>query len=311
MKTIEIGSLADFLRSIGLLHHWQPGTSGDRITGLASAVAANPGALSWLSQKICDASPEQALSFRGTALLVPDVSLSGLRSKAHLLAVTKPRLALARAAHAFFPELFESHLPESGASPVAGGASVDPTARLSHGVVIGPNVVIGRNVVIGPNTVIDNAIVASGVRIGANCSIGFLGFGFERDADGHAWRFPHIGRVLIGESAEIGCNTCIDRGSLGDTIIGRAAWIDNLVHIAHNVEIGARAAVVANAMIGGSSQVGDDAWIAPGAAIRNQIVIGPRSVVGLGAVVVRDVSPDSVVYGNPAVPKSSNAEKRE
>jgi UDP-3-O-[3-hydroxymyristoyl] glucosamine N-acyltransferase len=138
------------------------------------------------------------------------------------------------------------------------------------------------------------------VRIGANCSIGLPGFGYERDEDGRYWRFPHLGRVIIASDVEIGSNTCIDRGAIGDTIIERGVKIDNLVHIAHNVILKENVVVIANSMVAGSVTVDADAWISPSAAIKNKLSIGHGSVVGLGAVVIRDVAPHTTVIGNPA-----------
>ena len=87
------------------------------------------------------------------------------------------------------------------------------------------------------------------------------------------WRFPHIGGVEIEDRVEIGSNTCIDRGSIGNTIIGSGVKIDNLVHVAHNVVIGSNSIVIANSMIGGSTCIGSGVWVAPSVSIINQICI--------------------------------------
>ena len=94
--------------------------------------------------------------------------------------------------------------------------------------------------------------VGKNVIIHSNTVIGADGFGYQRNKDGSFEKFPHIGGVIIEDHVEIGANTCIDRGALGNTIIRNGAKIDNLVHIAHNVVIGQNTAVIANAMIGGS-----------------------------------------------------------
>jgi UDP-3-O-[3-hydroxymyristoyl] glucosamine N-acyltransferase len=122
----------------------------------------------------------------------------------------------------------------------------------------------------------------------------------DKDASGRYQRFPHVGGVRIGADVEIGSNVCIDRGSIGDTVICDGARIDNLVHVAHNVVIGENAVVIANAMLGGSARVERDSWIAPSASIMNQASVGAGAVVGLGAVVLRDVAANTVVAGNPA-----------
>jgi UDP-3-O-[3-hydroxymyristoyl] glucosamine N-acyltransferase len=116
--------------------------------------------------------------------------------------------------------------------------------------------------------------------------------------------FPHVGGVEIEDDVEIGANTCIDRGSLGNTIVRRGAKIDNLVHIAHNVVVGRNAFVIANAMIGGSTILGDGSWTSPSATLRDGIRIGDGATVGLGAVVTKSIPDGAVWMGTPARPIS-------
>lgn len=186
-------------------------------------------------------------------------------------------------------------------------AMVAPTARIGTGVRIGHNVVveegcaIGDGSDIGHNTVLHaGTVVGRRVVIGCNCTIGGTGFGYQPNVAGDQELMPHVGNVEIGDDVEIGSNTCIDRASMGSTVIGRNVKIDNLVHIAHNVRIGANSLVIAHAMVAGSCEVGANAWIAPNAAIRNKVSVGEGAVVGLGAVVVKDVAPRTTVAGNPA-----------
>lgn len=157
---------------------------------------------------------------------------------------------------------------------------------------------------IHPSSEINHEYVEIGenVRIGPNCSIGFEGFGYEGDEYGDYHRFPHIGKVIIGDNVEIGANTCIDRGALEDTVIGEGTKIDNLVHVAHGVRIGKNCQIVALTCIGGGVVIEDGAYIGIGAGIRNQITIGEGALIGMGAVVVKDVDPGAVVIGNPAKP---------
>jgi len=157
---------------------------------------------------------------------------------------------------------------------------------------------------IHPSSVInwDCVEIGKNVRIGPNCSIGFEGFGFEGDECGDYHRFPHIGKVIIGDNVEIGANTCIDRGALEDTIIGPGTKIDNLVHVAHNVRIGKNCMIIALTCLGGGVIIEDGAYVGIGAGIRNQITIGEKAFIGMGAVVVKDVDPGVTVIGNPAKP---------
>jgi len=178
----------------------------------------------------------------------------------------------------------------------------------------------GKNVYIGPNTVIEECIVGDDVVIHGNCYlfkgviigdrvvinpgtvIGADGFGYSRNEEGQIEKFPHFGGVIIENDVEIGSNTSIDKGTLGNTIIGEGVKIDNLVHIAHNVKIGKHSLIIANSMIGGSTEIGEYSWVAPSASLMNGITIGKWSTVGLGAVVVKNCPENETWTGSPARP---------
>jgi UDP-3-O-[3-hydroxymyristoyl] glucosamine N-acyltransferase len=170
-------------------------------------------------------------------------------------------------------------------------------------------VTICDGVNVGSGTQIHAGVhICSPARIGRNvvlksgCVIGGDGFGYERNEEGIFEKFPHLGGVVIEDDVEIGSNTCVDRGTLSDTVIGRGTKIDNLVHVAHNVKIGKHCAVIALAMVGGGTQIDDGAWIAPTACLRNGVVIGKQALVGMGAVVTKNVECGETVIGVPAKP---------
>lgn len=178
---------------------------------------------------------------------------------------------------------------------------------VSSNVVFGRNVVIEDDVEIGDGTIIEhNVVVHSGTKIGKNClirsnaSIGGDGFGFFRSSSGALMKLPHIGGVNIGDNVEVGSNTCIVRGTLSDTVIEDDVKIDNLVHIAHDCYIGREAFVIAGAELSGYVSVGPRARVAPNVCVKQRVTIGEDAVVGMGAVVIRDVAPKAVVAGNPA-----------
>jgi len=217
-----------------------------------------------------------------------------------LVVVENPRLSFLRIVQALFAES-----PPRGKHPTA---VVHAEARIHPDTYIGPFTYIG-DCEVGAGTIVHGHVhIHSGTRIGRNviihagAVIGGDGFGYERNKKGELERFPHIGGVVIEDNVEVGACTCIDRGTLKDTIIREGAKIDNLVHIAHNVVIGRRALVIAHAMIGGSTRIGDNAWVAPCACLRDNISVGEKATVGLGALVVEDVTNDVTVMGCPARP---------
>lgn len=180
-------------------------------------------------------------------------------------------------------------------------------SKIHKSAVLGPNVVIESGCIVGENVIIEaNTVIHSGTTIGANTrirscsSIGGDGFGFERLPDGRPVRFPHLGGVNIGENVEIGCCTAIARGTLSNTIIENYAKIDNLVHIAHNVYVKKGAFIIACAELSGGVEVGENAWVAPNSCTHQKIKIGDSAIIGLGAVVTKDVPSKTVYAGNPA-----------
>lgn len=212
----------------------------------------------------------------------------------------EPRKAFVLAVAAFF-----TPVRPCGTHPTA---VISPNAKVDPTAYIGPYVVLD-DCEVGANSVIHaNVVIHSGSRIGMNVTInagtvvGSDGFGYERTADGTMIKFIHLGGVVIEDDVEIGTNTSIDRGTLGDTIIERGVKIDNQVHIAHNCHIKEHAVVIAQCMVGGSVTIGARSWIAPGVVLMNGISIGADSYCGLGAVVTKSVKNGETVMGNPARP---------
>lgn len=263
---------------------------------LQTDIDALPGDLAWISFKQSNIRTDAIEKFQGSLLITP----LGINIGTYpVIGCSKPKLAFILTVNHFFFDRAEIKWPDEGRT-IANDAIIGNNVSLASGVIIGSRVVIEENVEVGPNTVIANTHIHKNVKIGANCSIGLSGFGYDADEDGKYWRFPHTGEVIIHEDTEIGSNTCIDRGSIGDTLIGRGVKIDNLVHVAHNVEIGENSLIIANAMLGGSVIIGANGWVAPSVSIMNQTAIGNSSVIGLGAVVLKDVEDHSVMVGNPA-----------
>jgi len=202
------------------------------------------------------------------------------------------------ARHFFLPE------PEALIHPsahISHSAIIGQHATIAAGVVISDNVIIGDQCVIEPNVYIHaKTQIGNRVHIKANAVIGGDGFGYVKNESGAYDHVPHFGNVCIEDDVHIGSNTCIDRGSLSDTIIKKGVKIDNLVHIAHNVEIGENTLVIACSMIAGSVRIGENAWIAPAASIKNGITIGDNAIVGMSSLVLKSVPDGITVAGVPA-----------
>lgn len=193
--------------------------------------------------------------------------------------------------------------PKAGIHPTA---IIDESAIIGEGVSIGPYSIIGK-CTIGDFTQIhshcvvhDHSNIGPHVIIKSHSTIGSDGFGYSKNADGHYIKFPHLGGVIIQEYVEIGSNTCIDRGTLGNTMIGAHSKIDNLVHVAHNVHLGKNCIVVANVLIGGSTIIGNDCWIAPSVTIRDGLNIVSGVTVGMAALVTKNLDKPGIYLGNPA-----------
>jgi UDP-3-O-[3-hydroxymyristoyl] glucosamine N-acyltransferase len=178
-----------------------------------------------------------------------------------------------------------------GTSRVHETAAIGGGTSIGNGCDIGENVRIGRNCTIRHNvTIFRDVEIGNGVIVDPGVVIGGDGFSFEKDENGAMVRFPHMGTVVIEDDVEIGANCVIDRGTFGETRIRRGVKIDNLVHIAHNVEIGENSVVIANAMIGGGTKVGAGSWIGPSASLLDRIRVGAGSFVGMGVSVVNDLA---------------------
>ena len=196
-------------------------------------------------------------------------------------------------------------------------AQTNETANIAKSVYIGHNVKIGKNVVIYPNVTIcegtqigDNTIIYSNVtireftKVGKNCIlqpgavIASDGFGFIK-VNGHNVKIEQIGNVIIEDEVEIGANTCIDRGTIGDTIIKKGTTIDNLVHIAHNDIIGEDCFIVAQTGISGSVEVGNNTTLAGQVGVAGHLKIGNNVVIAARSGVTNDVPDGKKMSGFP------------
>lgn len=195
-------------------------------------------------------------------------------------------------------------------------AVIDPDAKIGKDVYIGPLCFIGK-CAIGDNCIIhshvsieDNVNIGNKVLIKNGARIGQPGFGFVKNENGEYEKFPQLGIVVIEDEVEIGANSCIDRGALSITRIGFGTKIDNLVQVAHNVQIGNNCIITGNVSVGGSCRIGDHVWIGPCSTIRDGVQVGSDAFINMGAVVIKNVKSGDTVIGYPAEPKEIFAIKK-
>ena len=176
---------------------------------------------------------------------------------------------------------------------------IGKNCSIGHNSIIEKNVIIGNDCSIGSNTIIRNSIVKNNVNILDGCIIGKKGFGFFPDKNKN-YRYPQIGLVFIDDNSEIGCGATIDRGSMSNTVIGKNTYLDNQIHIAHNVKVGDNCIIAGQVGFAGSSTLGNQVMIGGQAGISGHLKIGNNVQIGGGSGVVKDIPDNTKVMGYPA-----------
>jgi UDP-3-O-[3-hydroxymyristoyl] glucosamine N-acyltransferase len=286
------------------------------ITGAAPLDRAGPRDLSLLS------SPRYAADAAATnagAVLVATALVTRLPSDTARIVVPDPHRALTVLLPLLYPRDSISpgiHATACIADDVEMGINVTVEAyavigdgsRIGAGSVISAHVVVGRRCRIGGDAYLhphvtlydgtevgDRSILHSGVRLGVD------GFGYSSSSAGHV-KVPHVGRCIVGDDVEIGANTTVDRGSIGDTIIGNGCKIDNLVQVGHNVRLGDHCIVVSQAGISGSTRTGRFVTVGGQAGTKGHLTIGDGATVAAQAGVFGDVPAGATYSGYPARP---------
>jgi UDP-3-O-[3-hydroxymyristoyl] glucosamine N-acyltransferase len=185
--------------------------------------------------------------------------------------------------------------------------------RIGDNVKIYPQVYIGDNVVIGDNSVLyagvkvyANCVIGQHCNIGAGTVIGSEGFGFAPQADGTYRNIPQLGNVVLEDFVDIGANTTIDRATMGSTVIRRGVKLDNLIQIAHNVEVGANTVMASQTGISGSTRLGENCVIGGQVGVVGHIRLANRTSVGAQSGVSKAVKEEgSILFGSPAIEYSN------
>lgn len=298
------------------------GAGADVVRGVASLEEAGPDDVAFYTNPVYR---RHLRASRAKAIIVSagDAGLPELADRALLVAKT-PYAAFARASTHFHPPL----------APVAGvdaravverGAQVDAAARVEAyavvkaGAKVGPGAVlmsfayVGEGAVIGEGSVLwPHAVVREGCVVGARCLlhagavVGADGFGFAFDPDGDAGgpmhrKIPQAGIARLEDDVELGANSCVDRATLGETVVGRGTKLDNLVQVAHNVKIGPLCVIAAQTGIAGSSTVGAGVQMGGQSGVVGHLQVGDLARFGARTAAFQDVEAGATVMGTPAV----------
>ena len=293
------------------------GDANRKVWDVGSIESAHEGQLSFL----CDAKylPYLSQTAASVVLMTDSIPFDGT-TNATIIRVENARAAmgqlLALVAKALNPAKQGIEQP----SFIAEGVIVPEDAYVGAFAYIGKNVQLGKGVQIYPHTYVgdnvkigDNTILYSGVKVYYNCVVGkdcilhagvvvgSDGFGFEPDAHGVNQKLPQIGNVIIEDDVEIGANTTVDRAMMGSTIIRRNAKIDNLVQVAHNVEVGESTFLCAQVGIAGSSKVGKHCILAGQVGVAGHLEIADNCVFGAQSGVPSSVRKSGMYQGSPVI----------
>jgi UDP-3-O-[3-hydroxymyristoyl] glucosamine N-acyltransferase len=297
-KKVFLSEIIKFLgESVSAIHGFK---DDFYLCGIASLERSYKDLIDWVHPNCIDAQKTAEASMSRLIITSQNVSYTRALQDAEkvLIQVENPYYTIAIVGNEFFVEK-----PHPG---------VHESAVLSDSASIGQNASIGANAVIDGCTIGDNCVIAENViirkcvtigdhvTVKAGAILGEAGFNFIDNKKGGLMRFPQLGRVIIGDWVDIGSHTCVDRGAFSDTIIGDNAKINNLCHIAHNVQIGEKTIIAAHVNVSGSTQIGSNVWIGPNATFRGHQTVGDHAFIGSGANVVSDIPSNEVWVGNPA-----------
>ncbi|MGG5821060.1 UDP-3-O-(3-hydroxymyristoyl)glucosamine N-acyltransferase [Falsiroseomonas sp. HW251] len=292
------------------------GDPGARVAGVGPLDGAGPQEVSFLDNRRYAA---QLAGTRAAAVVLSADFVEKLPAGVAAIVTAQPYLGFARIAARLHPR----PSPRAGIHPTAvvdpdatvgpgceigayavveAGAQVGAHCILSAHAYVGPGVVLGDGCRIGPHASITHALAGRGVVLHPGARVGQEGFGFAVTPDGRFETMPQLGRVVLGDGVEIGANSCVDRGSQGDTVIGAGTRLDNLVQVAHNVKTGQACVIVAQVGISGSATLGNGVVLGGQAGVTGHLTLGDRVRAGAQSGVMNDIPAGTDVVGSPAWP---------
>ena len=306
MPDVSLGEIVDFVGGA------YSGPRDARVIGVAALDEATERHVSFLSNP--KYAPQLVTTRAAAVLVAKDIDGDG-----RFIRVDNPYYSMARVVARWFserpaPQGISPHAVISKSAKIGADAGIGPFVSIGDNVTISANTLIYSNVTIEPNTTIgDESIIYPNVsiycdsKIGKRCIIhsavviGGDGYGFAQH-EGRHYKIPQVGSVRIEDDVEIGAGCTVDRGALGETVIGEGTKIDNLCHIAHNVRIGKHCLLVAQVGIAGSAQIGDYVVIAGQSGVSGHVKVGNRVQIAGKTAVFDDVPDDGKVMGAPALP---------
>lgn len=289
---IKIGQILDALDKKGYIYEFY-GNKDETVDGFSSLGQYRVGTLTWVR--------DRKILLRAD---VEDVSCAIIQKGVEFYA--NNQIVSENPKEVFFYVLQTFWGKDKPVSGIGGGTYVSGDTVLSRNVVIGHNCTLDGHIDIGEGTLIGNNVtIVNNVKIGRDCIIhsgtviGKDGFGYSFDENNIPQKVEHFGGVAIGDRVEIGVNTCIDRGTIDNTVIGDDTKIDGLVHVGHNVNIGSGVLIVSHSFICGSAKIGDRSYLAPGSSVKEQVEIGRNTFVGLGTTVNKNIGDNIMLFGIP------------
>jgi len=287
--------------------HYIANICGDRTTSFSTFCSSDnpkPQALAWAKSQHIPKLLSNSSSFPSVIITDLNEVDYSFKNGVVILQTAKPKL--------LFIKLLKQYFEQRPLWGIAPSANISPKAEIHPEVYIGPNCVIGASkigkgcIIEGNNFIYDNVVLKQNVIVQAGAVLGSKGMSLARDSDGKLLDFPSLGELIIEDGVEIGSNCVIDMAVLEKTVIGAGTKINSLTFIGNTVSIGDDNYISVCVNVNGSVKIGNRNFIGSGSSIRNKAVVGNGNTIGSGSIVVKNITDNNTVYGNPAKESSKS-----